>query len=212
MERSFKQYLLAGTMLAGGVAFGGGVTPAAAAVCPAVGADSDCALIIDITSVSGGVGTFTVSKGPSFAQGPYDGVEDTLLGVTNSSGQTVTSIHLVSKLDIGGFDGDGLQAYNGRPTKGLPSGGASGYEGTISTTGNFDLTGPQDSFANNLGTSLDVIFGKGGLAPGGSAFFSLEEALTPGSIVVGAPEPATLSIVGAALAGFGLLRRRRKTA
>src|SRR5690242_11467632 len=113
MERSFKQYLLAGTMLAGGVAFGGGVTPAAAAVCPAVGADSDCALIIDITSVSGGVGTFTVSKGPSFGQGPYDGVEDTLLGVTNSSGQTVTSIHLVSKLDIGGFDGDGLQAYNG---------------------------------------------------------------------------------------------------
>ena len=82
MEMGFKKYLLAGTMLAGSSVLGG-ISPAAAAVCPAIGADSDCALIIDITSVSGGVGTYTVSKGPSFAQGPYDGVEDTLLGVTN---------------------------------------------------------------------------------------------------------------------------------
>ena len=77
MKLSLRQYLLAGTMLAGSAVFGA-VTPAAAAVCPAVGNDSDCALIINITSVSGGVGTFTVSAGPSFAQGPYDGIEDTL--------------------------------------------------------------------------------------------------------------------------------------
>ena len=105
---------------------------------------SDCALIIDITSVSGGVGTFTVSAGPSFAQGPYDGLEDTLLGVTNSSGATVNSIHLSSTLDIGGFDGDGLETYNGRPSSGLPQGGSTGYEGSISTTGAFNLAGPLD--------------------------------------------------------------------
>lgn len=209
MELSFRQYLLAGTMLAGGAVFGA-VTPAAAAVCPAVGNDSDCALIIDITSVSGGVGTYSVSQGPSFAQGPYDGIEDTLLGVTNSSGATVNSIHLSSTLDIGGFDGDGLETYNGRPTSGLPQGGSTGYEGSVSTTGAFNLAGPLDSFANNLGTSLDVVFGTAGLAAGGSAFFSLEEALTPSSLTP-APEPATLSVLGAALAGFGLLRRRRKT-
>jgi hypothetical protein len=206
MEPNLRQYLLAGTMLAGSAVFGA-VTPAAAAVCPTVGADSDCALLIDITSVSGGVGTYTVSQGPSFAQGPYDGIEDTLVGVTNSSGAAVNSIHLTSKLSIGGFDGDGLQSYISLAN----APGATGYEGTVSTTGSFDLTGPLDSFANNLVTSLDVVFGNAGLAAGGSAFFSLEEALTPGSLAP-APEPATLSVLGAALAGFGLLRRRRKTA
>jgi hypothetical protein len=204
METGFRKYLLAGTMLAGSSVLGG-ISPAAAAVCPAVGASPDCALTINITSVTGGVGTFTVSAGPGPVI-PYDGVEDTLLGVTNSSGATVNSIHLTSKLNIGGFDGDGIGTY----PIGIPV-GTTGYEGTISTTGSFDLKGPLDSFANNLGTSLDVVFGKAGLGAGGSAFFSLEEALTPGSLAP-TPEPATLSILGAALAGFGLMRRRRKMA
>jgi hypothetical protein len=207
MGRAFRQYLMAGTMLAGAAAFGG-AEPAAAAVCPAVGASPNCPITIDITSVSGGVGSYTVLAGPGPA-GPFDGAEDTLIGVVNNSGGIVNTIHLASKLSIGGFDGDGLETYNGRPTSGLPSGGSTGYEGSISTTGNFDLKGPLDSFANNKVTSLDVDFGAAGLAPGGSAFFSLEEALTPGSLAT--PEPSTLAVLGAALAGFGVLRRRRKS-
>src|SRR5215467_5340650 len=133
MERSFRQYMLAGTMLAGGAVFGG-ATPASALVCPAVGADTNCGIIITLNP--GGTATVTAT-----GQGPYDGTEDTLVGIVNNSGSTVTSVHLSSKLSIGGFDGDGLETYNGRPTSGLPSGGATGYEGSISTTGNFNLKG-----------------------------------------------------------------------
>ncbi len=208
MERSFRQYLLAGTMLAGGAAFGG-ATPAAAAVCPAVGADSGCALILDITSVSGGVGTYTVSKGPSYGT-PYDSIEDTLLGVTNSSGSPVNSIHLSAKTDIFGFDGDGVGGPTYLNLKGETSSTAN-YAGTISKTGSFNLSGPLDTFSGITAAdrSGDLNF-PGGLVAGGSAFFSLEEALTLSSIVTATPEPATLSILGAALAGFGLLRRRKK--
>src|SRR5215472_15687401 len=125
MERSFRQYLMAGTMLAGGAAFGG-VTPAAANVCPAAGSDTNCG--ITITLNSNGTARVTAS-----GQGPYDGLEDTLVGIVNNSGATVTTIHLSSKQDIGGFDGDGLETYINPP-----SGGATGYEGSISTTGNFN--------------------------------------------------------------------------
>ena len=202
MELSFKKHLLAGTMLAGGAAFGG-ISPAAAAVCPAVGADADCAIILNITSVSGGVGTFTASKGPSFGM-PYDGTEDTLLGVTNSSGGIVNSIHLTSTTNIFGFDGDGLQTFISLAN----APGATGYEGSFSKTSAFNLTGALDTFTITNAFTGDVNF-PGGLVSGGSAFFSLEEALTLSKIAP-TPEPATLSIVGAALAGFGLLRRRRK--
>ena len=47
--------------------------------------------------------------------GPYDGAEDTYIGVTNNSGHTVNSFGVSSStLAIFGFDGDGLTAspYN----------------------------------------------------------------------------------------------------
>jgi hypothetical protein len=126
--------------------------------CPAVGLDSGCAILL---VVSPG-GSLRVKNDPS--QPPYDGVEDTLIGVQNDSDQTILSLPLHSTTDIFGFDGDGLCNVTPRPA-GCPF-GVTGYEG------------PGVSFS---GISADKTSGvvnfAGGIPPGGSVYFSLEEAI-----------------------------------
>lgn len=65
-----------------------------------------------MTAASSGAATaFTVTTA-SPDQGPYDGSDDTLIGIFNSSGSTLTSIGLSSSsADIFGFDGDGACTY-----------------------------------------------------------------------------------------------------
>src|SRR5450759_3443671 len=79
--------------------------------CPPVGADTlGCELLITVLAVngSGAATSFTVATA-SPDQGPFDGVEDTLLGITNSAAGTLTSIFLTGGAGSGifGFDGDG---------------------------------------------------------------------------------------------------------
>ena len=148
--------------------------------CPPVGADTSCALLIHIDS-SGGVGVF---GDPS--QGPYDSVEDTMVGVQNDSGTSIASIPLSSTTGkaLFGFDGDGLCTFLADP--GCPF-GATGYEG------------PGVSFTN---ISADFTAGTVNfsppIAPGAHAYFSLEEALAtvpPFDVDPGPPVLANLHMV-----------------
>jgi RHS repeat-associated protein len=135
--------------------------------CPAVGNDTSCGLLIDVTE-SGTV----VLQDPS--QGPFDGIEDTLVGVINQSSKTIGHLTLESNTIIFGFDGDGLCSVFGAP-EGCPF-GPTGYEGpgTGFTEVSPELTSGVVSFSE-------------GVAPGGTAYFSLEEPLTASSVVSGGP-------------------------
>ncbi|MGD1059295.1 MAG: Ig-like domain-containing protein, partial [Solirubrobacteraceae bacterium] len=70
--------------------------------CPHVDKDTGCQFLITVT----GSGSPTVAEDAS--QGPYDGEDDTLVGIQNSSSTPVSSIPISSENDIFGFDGDGL--------------------------------------------------------------------------------------------------------
>lgn len=137
--------------------------------CPALGFDTGCAILIVVEPG----GSLVSYADPS--QGPFDGIEDTMIGVQNESGSTVESIALQGTVFPGifEFDGDGLCSGRNEsggsgflpPPAGCPFGPTS-YEG------------PNTSFtiANlNEGT---VNFLKGTLAPGKSAYFSLEGVIS----------------------------------
>lgn len=148
-------------------------------------------------------GTATVVA-PAYSTGPYDGADDTFVGIFNNSGATVGSIHLTSTLDIFGFEGDGINAY-----------GASGN--AIDTSG---YGGPFAYFTNvNAAKTIGDVNFIGGIANGAFSYFSLEENLdaaaftapittTPG----GAPEPASWAMMMLGFAGLGAMLRRRRSA
>jgi RHS repeat-associated protein len=133
--------------------------------CPAVGDDTGCGLLIDVTD--SGIG---ILQDPS--QGPYDGSDDTLVGVLNQSNKTIGHLALGSGTDIFGFDGDGLCVYG---VIGCPF-GPTGYEG------------PGTSFVEiSPGFNSGVVSFSSGVAPGGTAYFSLEAPLDASSVVSGGP-------------------------
>jgi|SRR5579863_2115458 len=131
--------------------------------CPAVGADTSCAILIRINAD----GSVTTLTDPS--QGPFDGIEDTLIGVQNNTTLTsIPNLTVSSGLPIFALDGDGICTFG---LAGCPF-GPTRYEGPNTS---FTITDPMDGTVNFLA---------GGIPPGGSAFFSLEEPLSAASITV----------------------------
>ena len=99
-------------LIAGGSLIAGNtVTAKAASVpappfkqCPAIGASPSCEILLVVNSDS----TVTVVGDPSV--GPFDGSDDTLVGIVNNSAKPVSAITVTGPgwPDLSGFDGDGI--------------------------------------------------------------------------------------------------------
>ena len=153
-------------------------------------------LIITIDSS----GVASIGNGPSFALGPYDGSDDTYIGVVNNYSKSVGSLNLSSSgADIFGFDGDGIDTY-----------GAPGN--STDTTG---YGGPMSYFTNiNAALTSGTVNFIGGLGAGAQTYFSLEEPLDTatfrgggGITTGGVPEPATWAMMVLGVAGIGGMLR-----
>jgi len=154
-----------------------------------VGSATGCGAVITVFTVdnTAAASSFTVTATGN--GNPYDGTEDTLVGIQNSSGQNLTSITLSSPdTTFGGlfnFDGDGPCGY--------PAGGTHDcFNGAQFRVDPGDYQGPNNIFSaiSSDHTSGTVTF-NAPIPDGGSTWFALEG--TPQSIGGGKTLTKTLT-------------------
>ena len=134
--------------------------------CPPIGNDTGgCGILIEVTDS----GYTVLADG---TEGPYDGSDDTLVGVVNLTGKPVSSLLLSSQAPIFGFDGDGLCTVGPVPP-GCPFPGSTGYEG------------PGVSFAVGSSYGGKVNFATA-LQQNDTAYFALEDAISASEVFKGA--------------------------
>ena len=151
-------------------------------------------------------GTFTGAAVPG--ANPYDGSDDALVGVVNNTGSIYTGSFTLTGSGNGGgifgFDLDGICTYTNAAYCSNAS-ASTGYEGPLNTFTN--ISADQTTGTVDFSTL-------GGIAVGGTSFFSLEGS--PASIAAGGgiggggtpvPAPMSLALLGFGTATLVLMRR-----
>ncbi|MFZ0970772.1 MAG: PKD domain-containing protein, partial [Solirubrobacteraceae bacterium] len=193
--------------------------------CPAVDANNGCQYLITVNN-----GTETVLQDTN--QGPYEGSEDSLIGVQNNSSSPVSELPLaVPGSDLFSFDGDGLcdpgappvpsgcvpepgapagtvctQGTGGACAFPAPAGQPAGYvePGASSPLTQNGYEGPTSWFSNvSQDTSSGVVHFSPAIPPGGSTYFSLEEPPVGSSIGVGGTAPLSSGMLPPTVSSTG---------
>ncbi len=183
--------------------------------CPAVGHDtSGCELLITVTATNGGgiATAFNVTTS-SPDLGPFDGSNDTLIGVLNSAPGGLYQVYFTvggSPETFAGADGDGACKGAGTPLASVYSPGptaAQCLQGQYQTTDLMDYASAGVTFRPSGILTVDSSFGP--LAPGEFTWFSLPGAITASQIAIVTPEPASLLLIGTGLSALYFMRRRK---
>jgi hypothetical protein len=181
--------------------------------CPAVGHDtSGCELLITVTATNGnGIATAFNVTTSSPDLGPFDGSDDTLIGVLNSAHGGLFQIFFTvggAPETFAGANGDGacfgsvsVALYSPGPTA------AQCLHGQYWTTDLMDYASAGVTFIPSGVLTVDSSFGP--LAPGESTWFSLPGALTASQIAIATPEPVSLVLIGTGLSALYFIRRRK---
>jgi hypothetical protein len=161
--------------------------------CPAVGADTTgCGLLITFNAD----GSVTASDS---GQGPYDGADDTLIGIQNNTPITINSLPLTSTANPPAFqfDGDGICSGLFNP---MPTGCPFSSDPTFG-----DYAGPGVTYTNiSMDQESGTVNFASGIAPGASDYFSLEGPITASSITIPiTPTQITLNAPGTGGSGSG---------
>jgi hypothetical protein len=167
--------------------------------CPPVGANDGCSILITIDS--SGQGSVQADPNPP-NNAPYDGSDDTLVGLQNNAPGNVTSVNLSSATQpIFGFDDDGICDPSSWP--GPPGNGAAPGCPSTSGFGPTDYEGPNNTFDNiSADTTSGRVLFTNPIPPGGSAYWALEERLSAADVNVGSVAGASCGSVTASATGY----------
>ncbi len=150
-----------------------GPTTAPFTQCPAIGLDTSCEFLVDVTDANPASNPIVLRDS---SQGYYDGSDDVTVAVQNDSSAPLSSIHLGIKGSGDGsfgFDGDGLCLP---PTGPSPEGCPFGPSGNNEDP--FDYYGPDaELIADPETTDSGTVVFPTALQPGQYTYFSLEAPL-----------------------------------